>query len=112
MVFDDPSPHEPDEYDPEADLPDPEHELVSIPEVSTDEGDVPQDLLLTFWIMVAVLNVAIMAIAVGLILLVFGYDLVTSLGLVGGGLVLAGLAYRRYRSFRIDSDDDAYGSDQ
>ena len=103
------SEHEPAEPDPEADLPNPEEELV--PEIETAESDVPRDLLRTFWLLVLVVNVGVFAVALGIIWLVFVRDVVTSVGLALVGVVLLGGAYRHYRQFRLEDPEDPYGED-
>lgn len=104
--------HEPEEYDPEAEFRDPDSDSITIPEVSTDESDVPPDLLRTFWTLVIVLNVAILAVAVGLMLIGFEGQLRNGGVLIGGGLVLFGLSYRRYRTFRAEDDAERDSGDE
>lgn len=103
------SEHEPVEPDPEAALRNPEEDLV--PEVSVDESEVPRDLLYNFWLIVLVVNAAVFAVAFGVIWFVFVRDPPTSLGLMLGGIILFGLAIRRYRTFRRESEDDPYGTE-
>lgn len=107
-----PSEHEPEEYDPEAELRDPDSGSVTIPEVSTAETDVPPDLLKAFWGTVLAVNGAVLGLSVGLLLVVFRGDLRRGGILLVGGLVLLGFAYRRYRSYRLEnaSDDAPDGS--
>ncbi|WP_254767683.1 DUF7322 domain-containing protein [Salinilacihabitans rarus] len=104
-----PSEHEPDEYDPEAELRDPESDTITIPEVSTDETDVSGDLLTEFWALVLVVNAALLATSLGALFLVFEADLYTGGGLLAGGLVLFGFAIRRYRSFETPDDGENDG---
>lgn len=105
-MFDDPWPEEPD--DPYDDPGDPESRFdLTIP----DDVDVPSELYRAFWGLVAVFNVALFAVAVGALLIVFRgqWDL-------GGSILAAGLVllayglyqYRRYRAvdFAIGSDPD------
>lgn len=126
MVFDR-TEHEPEEWDPEEDLTDPdsgsltiptvETEVdenpnpVSVPEVSvnTDTSDVPADLQQLFWALVLILNAAVLAVSLGLLFLIFEGDVRRSAFLLAGGLVLFGFAVRRYRNYQRsddDSDDD------
>lgn len=97
--------HEPDEYDPEEDLRDPESDSltiphVSIPEVETSEADVSSEIQTSFWLIVLTLNAAILAGSLGVLLLVFGYDPTYGAVLLVGGIVLSALASRRYRNVR------------
>ncbi|WP_255170131.1 DUF7322 domain-containing protein [Natrononativus amylolyticus] len=96
--------HEPEEYDPEAELTDPESDSLTIPEVSTDETDVPPELLKTFWAIVLVVNAAVLAVSLGVLFLLFEADVATGGPLLGGGVVLFGFAVYRYRSFRRSAD--------
>ena len=135
MVFDR-SEHEPEEPDPEADLEDPDSDSLTIPRVDTEdagsglrsdfkseleadrvetidppepaigEGDVPSDLARTFWAVVLVVNGAVLAIAIGALLLLFEGDTGRSIPLLAGGLVLVGFAYRRYRNFQSTTNED------
>ncbi|WP_290819477.1 CAAX protease family protein [Halovivax sp.] len=114
MGFDDdfdfePSPHEPEEWDPEAEFRDPDSDWPTIPTVSTSEEDAPREVARTFWTVVIVVNVAVLFVSLGPMLIYFWGDWRSGLTLVAGGVVLFGLAYRRYRSFmrRDDSVDDA-----
>ncbi|WP_246999480.1 DUF7322 domain-containing protein [Halosolutus gelatinilyticus] len=132
MVFDR-TEHEPEEYDPEEDLRDPESDSLTIPRVSTEdagstlradlrsertdsedglsagETDVPPELLKTFWAIVVVLNAAILAFSIGALLAFFEGADTRSLGLLVGGVVLFGFAVKRYRDYmeRRDDEDDA-----
>lgn len=90
---------EPTEDDPEDAFPDPERELVSVPEAPSvpSESDVPSELRRAFWELVVVFNVALLALSVGAMLVAF-----ERLWTVGGALVLLGAAsflrgYRRYQ---------------
>ncbi|MFC3957292.1 DUF7322 domain-containing protein [Halovivax cerinus] len=90
---------EPDEWDPEDDLHDPDADGLTVPQVSTDESDVDSELVRTFWTIVLICNVAILLVSVGPMLWYFLDMAREGLALVLGGLVLFGLAYRRYRRF-------------
>lgn len=101
------SPHEPEEWDPEAEFRDSDSEWPTIPDVSTEEADAPTDVVRTFWIVVVVVNVAVLFVALGPMLIYFWGDWRSGLLLIVGGLVLFGLAYRRTRAFlREDPEDD------
>ncbi|ADD05996.1 uncharacterized protein Nmag_2435 [Natrialba magadii ATCC 43099] len=86
-----------------------EHEFeadsVTIPEVSTAESDVPKELLKLFWGIVLVLNAAILAVALGLLFIIFEGVSQMALTLIAGGLVLFGFAYYRYRSYRNQENE-------
>ncbi|AFO58367.1 MULTISPECIES: hypothetical protein [unclassified Natrinema] len=126
MVFDR-TENEPDEWDPEADFYDEERDGLTIPQVSTeddvpdddlpdlsdgiepptvstDETDVPGDILETFWALVLVINAAVLAVSLGSLLLVFEGDLFRGGLLVAVGAVLFGFAGRRYKTFKRDRD--------
>lgn len=82
-----------------------EFESVTVPEVSTAESDVPSELLKAFWGLVLVINAAVLAVALGLLFLIFEGVSPHGVALVVGGLVLFGFAYRRYRSYQARSDE-------
>ena len=113
--------HEPEEHDPEADFHDPDSDSLTIPRIEPPSiespavtepgaelggGDVPADVARTFWIVVVVVNAAVLAVSLGVMFVVFWADVTTGGGLFAGGLVLFGLAYRRYRAFRARRSDD------
>ncbi|WP_174811766.1 DUF7322 domain-containing protein [Salinadaptatus halalkaliphilus] len=131
MVFDR-TEHEPDEDDPEADFRDPDSDSLTIPRVETEdagsglgselreefeseaktgleemgeESDVPPALLKTFWAVVLVVNGAVLAFALGLMLILFQGDLSRGGALIVGGGVLLAFAARRYRGYRRSSDE-------
>ncbi|MFC6767969.1 DUF7322 domain-containing protein [Natrinema soli] len=126
MVFDR-NENEPEEWDPEEEFYDPDSDGLTIPQVSTgDDGpddpgdlssaieppavstaetDVPDDVLQTFWTLVLVINAAVLILSLGLLVLAFEGDLTRGGVLVVAGLVLFGLAGRRYRRFRDDGAD-------
>lgn len=104
-MLDERSEHEPEEYDPEADLYDSESDSmtipqVEIPEVSTSETDAPPELVRQFWVLVLVLNAALFAVSLGAMLLYFRSDVFRGGGLLVGAVVLLGFAAVRYRSAR------------
>lgn len=107
------SEHEPEEWDPESEYRDPESDWLTIPEVTTAESDVPSELLQTFWILVFVINVAVLFVALGVLFVAFRVDVELGGALLGAGAVLFGLAYRRYRTYRYGDageDDDPASS--
>lgn len=96
------SEHEPEEYDPEEDLYDPDSDgltIPSAPEVDAD-ADVPSEVSVGFWLIVVTLKVAILATSAGAMLLTVGEW--TRLGTAGliGGLLLFALAAQRYRNVK------------
>lgn len=101
-----PSEHEPDEWDPEAEYRDQESDSLTIPEVTTADTDAPPDVVQTFWIVVAVVNVAVLFLALGAMFVAFQVDVELGGALLAGGLVLFALAYRRYRAFSDEDDGD------
>jgi len=124
--------NEPEEWDPEEEFYDPDGDgltipqvttdddsdadaestaAIDIPSVSTDETDVPSDVLEAFWALVLVVNAALFAVSLGALLLVFEGDVTRGSALIAAGTVLFGLAGRRYRAFRADSDDNAADDD-
>lgn len=128
MVFDR-TENEPEEWDPEEEFYDPDSDGLTIPQVSTGddeadgtaaepdaeaddlgqslaEGDVPADLLQTFWALVLVVNAAVLAVSLGLLVLFFEGTMGRGGLLLAAGLVLFGFAGRRYRRFR-DADTEA-----
>jgi hypothetical protein len=78
----DDNPHEPDEYDPEADLPDPENDLVSTPSIPEPPeapevmpaSEAPDYVRNYFWKAVLVANYARFGVTVGPMLLFFEAD--------------------------------------
>ena len=105
-----PSEHEPDEWDPEAEFRDPDSDSITIPEVSTPASEVPKEVARPFWTIVLVLNVAIFFVSLGPMLLYFRGDVEIGLSLIAAGLVLFAMAYRRYRRFQqtlSSRDEDA-----
>lgn len=102
--------HEPEEYDPEAELRDPDADGITIPTVSTAEDDVPADLAKTFWIVVVVVNAAILSLSLGALLLWFRGDATVGGSLLAGGVVLLALAVRRYRAFDHETPEPSGGA--
>ena len=105
---------EPDpEPDPEADLPDPETELpsipeepeVEIPEVTVPESEVPEPLLKDFWSTVLVINVAVLALSVGAMMVVFDVYRPFGAAVFALGLFSGFRGYRKYRAM-----DAEYGN--
>ncbi|WP_436343261.1 DUF7322 domain-containing protein [Natronorubrum sp. FCH18a] len=134
------SEHEPDEYDPEEEFRDPDSDSLTIPQVSTENAgsdlrsdlkaefeedavetpevstaDVDGETLKNFWALVLVINVAVLAYALGLLFLIFEGATAYASYLLAAGLVLTGFAIARYRSFQreveSDPDTDGQGSD-
>ena len=117
-MFDDERPDEPDhpypEPDPESDLPDPASDLgPDPPEPPTpgadlpDEGDVDGDLLVAFWALVALANVALLGLAAGgmLLALTDRTDLALALLAVGAAATVFGVGrYRRARAAQEAAD--------
>jgi len=119
--------NEPEEWDPEEEYYDPDSDGLTIPQVGDEDGpgdiddlssaieppavelseaDVPADLLQTFWALVLVLNAAVLAVSLGLLILLFeGYSTRVT-ALVVAGVVLFGFAVRRYRRFQADDSGD------
>lgn len=127
MVFE-PAEQEPEEYDPEADLHDPDADSLTIPAVDVpavegtpevdidvpavevDAADVPADVRKNFWLLVGTVKVGMLAVAIGTVLFAFGYDRTLSVAMVAAGLALFALAGRRYRVLRshVDSVHDEF----
>jgi len=113
--------NEPEEWDPEEEFYDPDSDgltipqvttgnesdgdpdeqsvEVDIPRVSTSEMDAPDEVIETFWVLVLVINVAVLVVSLGLMLAAFEGDLRRGGILLIAGLVLFGLASRRYSGF-------------
>lgn len=101
-----PSSAEPEEWDPEDDLYDPTADGLTIPQVSTDEADVDAEIAQTFWIVVLIVNGAVLFVSVGPMLWFFWGWTRKGVALILGGLLLFGLAYRRYRRFMRNTSAD------
>lgn len=77
------------------------------PDIDPDTSDVPAALLEAFWSIVLVVNGAVLAFALGLMILIFWGDVERGLALVAGGVILSGFAYRRYRNYqRLQEDEE------
>lgn len=98
--------HEPEEYDPEAELRDPESDSLTIPEVTTAETDVPPEVLKAFWVVVLLVNGAVLALSLGALVLVFEGDVTRGGALLAVGIMLFGSATYRYRRYRRDAPED------
>lgn len=81
------------------------------PDIHPDTSDVPPELLKAFWSTVLVVNGAVFAFALGLMILVFWGDVERGLALVAGGVILSGFAYRRYRNYRQSRAEDDEADD-
>ena len=110
---------EPDpEPDPEADLPDPETELpsipeepaVEIPEVTVPESEVPEPLLKDFWTTVLVINVAVLAVSVGAMMVVFDVYRPFGAAVFALGLFSGLRGYRKYRAMDAEYGDSGGNS--
>jgi hypothetical protein len=114
----DPWPDEPDEADPEARWGDPERDLVeniaieaepkpeSESEPEFDADAVGGDLSRLFWASVVLVNLAVFALSLGLMLIVFRGQWLLGLGLVGGGTVALSRTYSLYQQFKRESAAD------
>lgn len=94
-----PSEHEPDEYDPEAEFHDPTSDSLTIPQVSTEPGDAHPQMVTMFWALVLVTKAAVITTSLGVLLLIFQRHTQFGWVLLTGGLILTGFAIYRYRSF-------------
>lgn len=108
-MVDDEREYEPDEYDPEADLPDPEEELapsIDIPEAPEPmpESEAPDEIFRIFWWVVIVVNVGILALSLGAMIWFFEGMATWGFRLVAVGVIALGYAYLRYRIFMRDTD--------
>lgn len=108
-----PSSAEPEEWDPEADLSDPDADGITIPQVSTDPSEVDPEISRAFWTIVLVVNAALLFVSLGPMLWFFLGWAQEGITLVVGGLALFGLAYYRYRRFMANApeQDDGNGDD-
>ncbi|QLG47350.1 DUF7322 domain-containing protein [Natrinema halophilum] len=105
--------------DPEGKFTDPNHDSVTIPQVGVDdpasdsssnsiripevtaaETDAPEDILETFWVLVLVLNGAILALSLGAMFLFFEDDLTKGGWLLTIGVVLTGFSVHRYQQYQ------------
>jgi hypothetical protein len=103
---------EPEEPDPEADLPDYESELVDVPEPPSapdptenlTDGDVPRYVSEYFWRTLLIVDYAIAAVAIGPMVAYFEGDLRLGAGITASGLFAFGYAYVLYRGFKRTSE--------
>ena len=120
MFGDDDRPHEPDEPDPESDLPDYEAEFTSVPEPPSvpdpsenlADGDVPRYVKAYFWRTVLVVDYAIAAVCLGPMFVYFRNDLSLGVPLTASGLVAFAYAYYLYRQFRAADGRDDDGTEE
>ncbi|WP_049890532.1 DUF7322 domain-containing protein [Natrinema versiforme] len=90
---------------------------VDVPAVTTDETEAPNDLLEAFWVLIIVINGALLALALGVLFLLFEGDTTTGGWLLVIGLVLSGFAARRYwqyqhTAFETDPPTDSEPTDE
>lgn len=91
-----------DEPDPEERWGSPEEDLPRVPSAPTpdvEETDVDPELLTTWWRSVALANLALGAVAIGLMLIVFRGRWLVGGGAVVLGLLAGGRLYQHYRAF-------------
>lgn len=92
------SPHEPEEFDPDSLGPDPP----SVPEPSASPSDADPETRGLFWILVAVANIALIAVSLGAMFIVFqGWWTLGSQLLIAGG-ILCTYVYYRVKKFHSD----------
>jgi hypothetical protein len=97
------NPHEPDLPDPDAmgprvettepDVPEPE-----IPDI--EDVDVPQELFVAFWTVVAMANIALFGVTVGALVIVAFGEWLLGAGGIGVGVAAGLVGYRRYEGYR------------
>lgn len=78
----------------------PEPTAVSRP--AEEDADVPPTLRVEFWLLVAVLNLALLAAALGVLVLAFWPRPALGLGLLALGVGAGIYAWRRYRRVRAE----------
>lgn len=83
---------EPDPADPDDDTLGP-----SIPDTTAAEADVHPRVQLLFWALVAVFNIAVLALGVGVLLIVFTDDAVLAVQVLAAGVALFAYGAYRYR---------------
>lgn len=115
----DPWPDEPEEVDPEDRWGDPERDLVkniaieAEPEEDADEEPelsseaVSGEVSRLFWASVVLVNVAVFALSLGPMLIVFRDQWILGLGLVGGGTFALSRTYRLYQQFKRERAEQA-----
>lgn len=67
-----------------------------------DPADAPPELRRQFWLIVGLLNAALLAPVLGVLLIVFQSRVELGLALVAVGVVALALGLRRYRAARAD----------
>jgi len=72
----------------------------SIPDTAGQAANAPPKLRLLFWRLVVLFNVALVAVAVGVMLIAFGTDPTLGTQVLLVGLVLSVYGYYRYREAR------------
>ncbi len=87
--------------DPEFDVQSGEELVASLP----DPEDVPREIRVAFWTVVILLNGALLAGSVGILVAVLLGWWRWGVVLTGSGILLAGMAYRRYRLFMAQDTD-------
>lgn len=120
MFGDDDRPHEPEEPDPESDLPDYEEEFTSVPEAPSvpdpsenlGEGDAPTYVKEYFWRVVIVVDYAIAAVCIGPMFLFFRNDLRVGGLLTASGVLAFAYAYYLYRQFRATDERERDEGDE
>ena len=104
--------HEPEEYDPEEDLHDPDTDSLTIPRVEVPDvessfEDAPAEVQKPFWLTIVAVKLAVMAGAIGIILLALGYDSAYTVPLLGAGVAFFVLALYRVHVFRSQLEREA-----
>jgi hypothetical protein len=106
-VLDEDSPHEPDEFDPVERWGDPSEslpEVPSAPEPEVEASDVDPELQGLWWRSVALANVAVGGVAVGLMVVAFRGMWTVGLAGILLGLFAAVRVYHCYRAFQERGD--------
>jgi hypothetical protein len=95
--------------DPTAVEPDPRAEDESDTDTETPTVEVPNGLWVSFWYLVVVFNLAVLALGVGLLLLTLGDDPELAARLLFAGAVIGAYGYYKYRTnpYRDGVDTDA-----
>lgn len=111
-----PSEHEPDEYDPEAEFRDPTSDSLTIPDVSGNAGNANPQLTTQFWVLVMVIKAALIALSLGALFLIFQTNQQVGWLFLAGGFVLTVFAFRRYRdvtsALGADDAEEATATDE
>ena len=79
-------------------------DVPAVPRPTTDGVAAPPELRWQFWLLVAVLNLALLAAALGALVLVFWRRPALGLGLLALGAGAGAYAWRRYRRVRAGLD--------